>query len=98
LPIVSRDDEHITVGLLDRWVKGRTLLVQTFVVHVISIIATLFIAERMFSYGTISLEDNTQHMMIDIPIWPFAYIFAALAVVSALYILRNLYRSVRPQK
>jgi TRAP-type C4-dicarboxylate transport system permease small subunit len=98
LPIVSRNDEHITVGLLDRWVKGRTLLVQTFVVHVISIIATLFIAERMYSYGTISLKDNTQHMMIDIPIWPFAYIFAALAVVSALYILRNLYRSVRPQK
>jgi hypothetical protein len=37
-------------------------------------------------------------MMIDIPIWPFAYIFAALALVSALYILRNLYRSIQSAK
>ncbi|MGB0570882.1 MAG: TRAP transporter small permease [Alphaproteobacteria bacterium] len=98
LPIISRDDEHITVGLLDRWVKGRTLLVQKFVVHVISIFATLFIAERMYDYGTVSLEDSTQHMMIDIPIWPFAYIFAALSLVSALYLLRNLYSSIRQAK
>jgi len=98
LPIISRDDEHITVGLLDRWVKGRNLLVQTFFVHMASILATLFIAERMYAYGTVSLEDNTQHMMIDIPIWPFAYIFAALALVSALYILRNLYRSIQSAK
>ena len=68
LPIISRDNEHITVGLLDRLVKGRNLLVQTLLVHMISIAATLFIAERMYSYGKISREDNTQHMMIDIPI------------------------------
>ena len=33
-------------------------------------------------------------MMIDIPIWPFAYIFAVLALVSGLLILRNLIRSL----
>jgi TRAP-type C4-dicarboxylate transport system permease small subunit len=97
LPIISRDDEHITVGLLDRWVKGRNLLIQNITVHVISIAATLFIAERMYSYGSVSFEGNTQHMMIDIPIWPFAYIFSLLALISALYILRNLYRSIRPR-
>mgnify|MGYP002818287070 CR=1 FL=1 len=94
LPIISKDEEHITVGLLDRWISGRTKLIQAFLVHVISIAATLFIAERMYSYGTISLEDRTQHMMIDIPIWPFAYIFAALALISGLLILRNLIRSL----
>lgn len=98
LPIISRDDGHITVGLLDRWVKGRALIVQTFFVHVVSIVATLFIAERMYSYGTVSLEGGTLHMMIDIPIWPFAYIFAALALLSALFLMRNLYLSIRPKK
>ncbi|MBC92104.1 MAG: hypothetical protein CMM38_00505 [Rhodospirillaceae bacterium] len=95
LPIISRDDEHITVGLLDRWMRGRSLLIQNLTVHVVSIAATLFIAERMYSYGTVSFEGDTQHMMIDIPIWPFAYIFALLALISALYILRNLYYSIR---
>ncbi len=95
LPIISRDDEHITVGLLDRWVVGKGKKIQALVVHVLSLAALLFISERMFSYGTISLEDQTQHMMIDLSIWPYAYIFSAMALVSAVFVARKIYPSLR---
>ena len=95
LPIISRDDEHITVGLLDRWVTGLAKKIQAITVNVLSLAALLFMSERMFTYGTISLEDQTQHMMIDLSIWPYAYIFSLMALISAFFVTRNIFRGFR---
>ena len=95
LPIISRDDEHITVSLLDRWVTGFVQKLQAITVNFLSLAALLFMSERMFTYGTISLEDQTQHMMIDLSIWPYAYIFSAMSLISAFFIARNIFRDFR---
>ena len=98
MTIISRDDEHITVGLLDRWIHGRTRLVQAIAVNILSLISLLFISERMFSYGLESYNDSTQHMMIDLSVWPYAIIFSVLSLISASYVLKNLIDILRSGK
>ncbi|MFT5180677.1 MAG: TRAP-type C4-dicarboxylate transport system permease small subunit [Alphaproteobacteria bacterium] len=90
--IVTGEDEHITVGLLDRWVIGRGKKIQTIAVHVVSLGSVFFIAERMLASGLQSYENQNQHMMIDLSIWPFAIIFSVLSFIAGLLIVRNLFR------
>ncbi len=93
--VVTGEDEHITVGLLDRWVVGRGRKVQVIAVHIVSLISILFISERMLSLSLRHFQNQNLHMMIDILFWPFSLIFAVLSLLSALLVLRNLFRLLR---
>ncbi|NKB48700.1 MAG: TRAP transporter small permease subunit [Alphaproteobacteria bacterium] len=90
--IVTGEDEHITVGLLDRWIVGRRRKIQSILVYVVSIGSMFFISERMLASSLRSYENENQHMMIDISVWPFSAIFAVLSFISGLLLLRNLFR------
>ena len=92
LVIVSGEDEHITVGLLDRWIVGRGRRIQKIVVYIVSVGSVMFIAERMLSLSIQQYENYNFHEMIDIVNWPFTLIFGVLAAISGLLILRNLIR------
>jgi TRAP-type C4-dicarboxylate transport system permease small subunit len=93
--VVTGEDEHITVGLLDRWVVGRGRKIQVIAVHIVSLVSILFIAQRMGSLSIRHFENQNLHMMIDILFWPFSLIFAVLALCSALLVARNLLRVLR---
>lgn len=93
--VVTGEDEHITVGLLDRWIVGRGRKVQTILVYIVSLGAIFFIAERMLASALRSYENENQHMMIDLSVWPFAAIFAVLSFISGLLIFRNLIRALK---
>jgi TRAP-type C4-dicarboxylate transport system permease small subunit len=93
--VVTGEDEHITVGLLDRWVVGRGRKIQIIAVHIVSLVSILFIAWRMGSLSFRDFENQKLHMMIDILLWPFSLVFAALAMCSALLVVRNLFRVLR---
>lgn len=93
--VVTGEDEHITVGLLDRWIVGRSRKVQAILVYIISLGAIFFIAERMLASALRSYENENQHMMIDLSVWPFAAIFAVLSFISGLLIFRNLIRALK---
>ncbi len=93
--VVTGEDEHITVGLLDRWVTGRGRKIQIVAVHIVSLVAILFISWRMAILSTRHFENQNLHMMIDILFWPFSMIFAFLAFCSALLVVRNLFRVLR---
>ena len=95
LIVVTGEDEHITVGLLDRWVTGSTRKFQAIVVHVVSLGSILFISERMMSLSFRHYENQNLHMMIDILFWPFSAIFAVLSLFSALLVVRNLIQVLR---
>lgn len=90
--IVSGDDEHITVGLLDRWIVGRGRKIQTIAVYIVSCGSLFFIAERMLSLSFRQYKNYNYHEMINIVSWPFSLIFGVLAVVSGVLVLRNLLR------
>jgi TRAP-type C4-dicarboxylate transport system permease small subunit len=93
--IVSSEDEHITVGLLDRWIVGRGRKVQMIAVYIVSIGSLLFIAERMLTLSTRHYKNQNFHEMIDIVNWPFSLIFGVLAAISGLLVVRNLIRVLR---
>jgi len=93
--VVTGEDEHITVGLLDRWVVGSGRKIQIIVVHVVSLGSILFISERMMSLSFRHYKNENLHMMIDILFWPFSMIFAVMSLLSALLVVRNLIRVLR---
>lgn len=93
--VVTGEDEHITVGLLDRWVTGRGRKIQIVAVHIVSLGAILFIAQRMAVLSMRHFENQNLHMMIDILFWPFSMIFAFMAFCSAMLVVRNLVRVLR---
>ncbi|MDA0785054.1 MAG: TRAP transporter small permease subunit [Proteobacteria bacterium] len=93
--VVTGEDEHITVGLLDRWIVGRGRKIQIILVHLVSLGSILFISERMMSLSLRHFANQNMHMMIDIFFWPFSAIFAFLALCSALLVVRNLFRVLR---
>lgn len=92
---VTREDEHITVGLLDGFIHGRARSVQIVAVHIVSIGALLFIAERMFSLTGQHYVNRTFHEMIDVYNWPFTLIFGLLTAISAFFAAWNLVRVLR---
>ncbi|MEP4378282.1 MAG: TRAP transporter small permease [Alphaproteobacteria bacterium] len=92
---VCREDEHITVGLLDRFITGRARKVQSIFVYIVSIGALGFIAERLMRVTVHSYGNNTFHENIDFYNWPFSLVFSVLAMIATVYSIRNFIRLLR---
>ena len=92
---VTRENEHITVGLLDRFITGRARKVQIVAVYIVSIGSLLFISERMFTLTVQHYVNRTFHEMIDIYNWPFTLTFGVLTGISALFAAWNLVRVLK---
>jgi TRAP-type C4-dicarboxylate transport system permease small subunit len=92
---VCREDEHITVGLLDRFVTGRVRKFQIITVYIVGVCSLGFITFRLSTLSLQHYDNQNFHEMIDVYNWPFSLIFAVLALVSTLFTARNLIRVLR---
>lgn len=95
LPGVSLANQHIRVGLLDEFFKGRVERVWLAIRHGLTGLVALAIAYAVARLALDMWRYGDRAEMIDIPFWPFA-VFVALA--AALSALAEFYRAFRPIK
>jgi TRAP-type C4-dicarboxylate transport system permease small subunit len=91
LPLVTRAQRHIAVHSFAALLKGRALTLQRIFVRIMTSAGFAFIAYLLFLQGETLSENNTKTNYLDVPEAPFAYFFAALAIVAALMAVEQLY-------
>jgi TRAP-type C4-dicarboxylate transport system permease small subunit len=83
LPLVTLRQRHIAVRAFAALLKGRALLWQRGFVLIVTIAGLGFIAYLLFLQGETLAEEHITTSYLDIPEAPFAYFFAALALIAA---------------
>ena len=95
LALVTRDQQHITVGLFDGLFRGRVQRVRELVILVGSVVMVGFIAERMWSEAEFLRRNDMYAEYLDIPLAPVQYGVACLGMLACAYLLGALWRQVR---
>lgn len=92
LPLVSRNDKHVTIDLIDNFVSVRARRALTGVAHFLVALVLLYLAwlvwgraERVASYGDMTT-------VLQIQLGPFVYLMAALIFATALVHLAKAFR------
>jgi TRAP-type C4-dicarboxylate transport system permease small subunit len=83
LPLVTFRQRHIAVRSFAALLTGRALVLQRAFVLVVTTAGLTFIAYLLFLQGKTLAEEHSMTNYLDIPEAPFAYFFAALALVAA---------------
>lgn len=84
LPGACRQRQHITVDLIDHALSPRALAAMLRVVDVACALCLAVVAWRMFLYGAKLREYGDVTLLLHFPLYPYAYLIGAMAVVSAL--------------
>lgn len=87
LPLVTRDERHITVTLMEGLFKGWGLWFQKVVVAMASAAVLGFIAERLWRTAGDMAEMETLLEYFDVPFAYFVYFMAILSFLSFLLML-----------
>lgn len=95
LPLISRDDRHITVDLFERHFTGRFGAATSWGVDIFNIAVMAFITERMWSFGLRRKQMGQLHDMIDVELWPFAIAFSVLAGITCVVLAMRFVVRVR---
>lgn len=92
--LICRDEEHITVGLLDFLFHGRAKKIRDVGVLIASIIAVGFMSWRLLDQAERMRVDERIGEFLDIQIWPFLYAVAILSVISTLVLIVPLVKTL----
>lgn len=95
LPLVSRDRAHITVGLFERYFKGRGRYLQQLIILVGVTAVMGFIAVLMWEQAETMRESQFLTEYLDLPQAPIVYILAALMVLAIPILLAVIWAYVR---
>ena len=95
LPLVTRDERHITVTLMEGLFKGWRLWFQKVVVSIASAAVLGFIAERLWRTADDMAEMETLLEYFDVPFAYFVYFMAALSFLSFLLMLPLIWHHAR---
>ena len=87
LPLVSGRSEHLTVGLIDPFLKGRSKRVHEAVIALISALALALLAWQLWSRAAYMRAANDLVDTLFIPFWPFTAVLAGMAALSTLVTL-----------
>jgi TRAP-type transport system small permease protein len=95
LPLVTMDRGHITVGMFERFYKGRV----RYVIHLVVLLGTLavvgFIAWLMFDQAETMREADFITEYLDLPQAPMVYILSGLSVFACLVFLKVIWRYIQ---
>ncbi len=94
-PLITRDEEHITVGLLDSLFHGRVKKIRDICVVIGSMVVIGFMTFRLWSEAEVLRVDGEIGEYLDIEIWPFSYLMAGLSLVATLVLIRPLINTWR---
>ena len=93
--LICRDEEHITVGLLDFLFHGQAKKIRDVGVLIASIVAVGFMSWRLLDQAERMRVDERIGEFLDIEIWPFLYVVALLSVISTLVLFAPLIATLR---
>ena len=98
LALVTRDQEHISVGLLDGLFRGRAQRARELVILVGGSAMVGFIAERMWSEAEFLRRNNMYSEYLDVPLAPVQYAVAFLSAVAFLISLGIIWSRFRNRR
>jgi TRAP-type C4-dicarboxylate transport system permease small subunit len=83
MPLLSRTNEHISLGLLDHLFKGWYDRLRRFAVHLLSAAGMAFLASRIWAYARqlASMDESTP--VLGVPLAPLGQFMAVMAAVGA---------------
>jgi len=91
-PLVTRDQQHICVGLLDHWFKGWAKWLRDFVVLVTSTVTVAFMGWRLWELALVYVAENRIEELTGIPRAPVAFILSGLCFFTVILLFGVLYR------
>ena len=95
LPIVTRHRGHVTVSLVDRFLKGGVERVQRIACDALSTIALALITWRLWEQAASDLQGNTRTVVLGLAQAPLAWLMCAFAALATLVMAQLMWRSLR---
>ena len=96
LPLVSRNNEHIALGLFVDAFKGGTDRLRRFFVHLFSAGVLAFVAWRLGAHAAKLAAGRDVTPVLQMPLAPLAWFMTAAAVVAALLLLLLAFKCFSP--
>jgi TRAP-type C4-dicarboxylate transport system permease small subunit len=95
LPLLSRANEHITVGLIDHFFTGRGQRLRIAFVNLFSCLTLVFIAWRLWEHARKLSMNGDATAVLDFPLAPIGWFATALTALSAVAVGLLFVRSLR---
>lgn len=87
LPLVTWDEQHITVNLFERWIGRSVQRALAFLLSAVSTAVVAAIAYRMWTQASLMAEGQHITGALEWPIAPIAYFMSVLSGFTALILL-----------
>lgn len=98
LPVISRTNEHITIGLLDPYFKGAADVVRRVFVNVFSVAALAFVAWRLGVHaGKLTANGDTTPVLA-LPLAPIGWFMTVMTALSVISLALLTARTVRGRR
>lgn len=98
LPRVCRQRQHISVDLIDHFVRPPLHPWLLRAIDVLCALCLAAVAWRMFIYGARLRDYGDVTLMLRLPLYPYAYLIGVMAVVSALACLHAAWANGEPAR
>ena len=98
LPLVSRNNDHIALGLLDNLFTGRADRARRALVHLFSATVLGFITWRLWVHAGKLAAGRDVTPVLQMPLSPMAWFMTATAAVSTLLLLALAFECFSPQR
>ena len=95
LPLVTASKSHITVSLLDPFMKGGQRWIQELVVLIFSAVVVAFLGYRLWFQGEALREDEVITQVLKAPIAPVAYYTSMLCAMSFIILVVMIWHHLR---
>lgn len=98
LPLVSRNNDHIALGLLDKLFSGTADRVRRALVHLFSAAVLGFITWRLWVHAGKLGAGHDVTPVLQMPLSPMAWLMTAAAAVSTVLLLVLAFECLSPQR
>ena len=98
LPVVTRKETHITVGLFEAFMVGRIGWVRRLGVLTFSALVVLLLAYQMWRQGDQLREGQHITGFLEVPIAPIAYTMSVLSWITLVVLAAMIWRHLRPAR
>jgi TRAP-type C4-dicarboxylate transport system permease small subunit len=95
LPVISRTNEHITIGLLDPYFKDIADRIRRVFVHLFSAAVLSFLAWRLGIQASKLAANGDTTAVLALPLAPIAWFMTVMAVLSVVSLLVLVFRVAR---
>lgn len=96
LPVISRRNEHITIGLFDPYFRGAADRVRRVFVHLFSAAALGFVAWRLGVHAGKLAANGDATPVLALPLAPIGWFMTVMAALSVAALLVLAFRAGRP--